>query len=198
MFVKNSRFKQMMKNAWKGKGLRVAMHDGVIYLSGNIWEMEVECDTITKEILAAIVELTGEIPKEGEVFLSQEGEGNQIEEFFECRVTDEGFTEDIYTSNLVFAQGLGAGARIMQEKESKKLVLVSNAFFGIIDDKQIDRNKETNREGPFYHPDRGFLFKNNKMKLRFGKFERFDEIDTMLRNWEDCGIVMDPNEKEEG
>lgn len=66
-----------MKEAYK-HGLRVAATEERYYLCGGYWEMDILKEYMPKEILAAVLELTGWIPETGEAILPQKRETRWI------------------------------------------------------------------------------------------------------------------------
>ena len=79
MFIKASAFKKLIKNAWSKEGLTIGAADGELFLAGGYWVIRVDREEIPNKIKAAIIELTGELPTEGQVFTSRKGEDNQYE-----------------------------------------------------------------------------------------------------------------------
>lgn len=78
MVFNKSVFKKMIKTAYKTCGLLVANKDGRIILAGGWWMMSVEEKWFPKWGMAAVIELTGEIPAAGESFRSTSA-ANQME-----------------------------------------------------------------------------------------------------------------------
>lgn len=77
MFLKKTVLKRLMKEAYK-HGLRVAATEERYYLCGGYWEMDILKKHMPKEILAAVLELTGWIPETGESYCATK-EGNQVD-----------------------------------------------------------------------------------------------------------------------
>ena len=65
MFVKMSILKRLMKEAYKS-GLVLANNGETIMIAGNYWQMDIKRALMPKELLAAIIELAGELPGAGE------------------------------------------------------------------------------------------------------------------------------------
>ncbi len=78
MIFNKTVLKRLMKTAYKGAGLLVANNKGKILLEGGWWIAEINEDAFPKEAKAALVELTGCLPEEGECFRSTSA-GNQVE-----------------------------------------------------------------------------------------------------------------------
>lgn len=66
MFIKESDVRKILKEAYKGAGLHIANEEHGLELFGTTWHMYVFKEYMPKEILGAIITLTGEIPAEGE------------------------------------------------------------------------------------------------------------------------------------
>ena len=78
MFIKSAGFKKLIKEAYNHNGLRIGNDGKGIYICGGYWAIWVRKGHIPKKELAAIIELTGEMPDEGAGFKSGKG-GNQYE-----------------------------------------------------------------------------------------------------------------------
>lgn len=77
MFTKPQAVKKLMKEAYNGAGLRLAATEERYYIAGNYWKMDVKKGFIAKPVLAAMVELAGEIPAPGERFRADKT-GNHV------------------------------------------------------------------------------------------------------------------------
>ncbi|MDE7436693.1 MAG: hypothetical protein K2N01_12865 [Lachnospiraceae bacterium] len=154
MFFKMSKLKKLLKDAYKvgcltvGRSATTAGQEEGIYLSSGWWILWFLCDTMEKEIKAAIIELCGDLPAPGEVFLASKG-GNQYEieqkevydlpaQFFknegECKVTEVILETRWYTASII------------QEK-SGAIHLVRNRIIEMFDGKGL-REGEAWPTGP--------------------------------------------------
>ena len=77
MFVKLSILKRLMKQAYKS-GLALANSGERILIAGRYWEMDIRKEEMPKELLAAVIELAGELPEPGKRY-SCTKDGNQQE-----------------------------------------------------------------------------------------------------------------------
>lgn len=67
MFLKDSVFKKLLKEAYTGCGIRAAQtEDGIYTISGGYWILEVEKKYMDKAILGEIIKIIGELPEKGE------------------------------------------------------------------------------------------------------------------------------------
>lgn len=78
MFVNPKELKKLMQEAYKSNNLIVGNTGESYYLQGTYWKVLCKKGFITKTILAAIVELAGELPEEGECFCAGK-DGNQMQ-----------------------------------------------------------------------------------------------------------------------
>lgn len=78
MVFNKSVFRKLIKSAYKTCGLLVANMDDRIVLAGGWWMMSAKERYVPNWALAAVIELTGEIPAAGESFRAEPG-GNQME-----------------------------------------------------------------------------------------------------------------------
>ena len=65
MFLKTTQFKRMLKEKYNSGGIEVFCSDSDTRIAGAYWMIAVKNGKINKENLAAIIEFTGELPKEG-------------------------------------------------------------------------------------------------------------------------------------
>ena len=172
MFIKTSGFKKLIKEAYSGSGLRLANDGNGICIYGSYWMIWVAAGRIPKKELGAIIELTGELPKEGEAFRATK-EGNQYE-LEECAAYEEMETakaydceDEIKTTNIVLLQDFGYPSRVLQRPEYGTILLVGERFIEMIDNTVVDYNGgETQAEGPLVGGLAGVIWKNNTMVFR--------------------------------
>lgn len=80
MFYKLNVLKRMMKEAYKGRGLHVGLTDsGWLTIYTGYWCLCQDFKAVPKELKGYIMELTGEIPKEGVCYRALKDEANQYE-----------------------------------------------------------------------------------------------------------------------
>ena len=69
MFIKLSTFKKMCSHAYKETGLSVGLTEKEVYIiASNWWTVAVPKENMYPKHLAAVVELTGQIPEKGEAY----------------------------------------------------------------------------------------------------------------------------------
>lgn len=78
MIFNNSVLKNMMKSAYRGEGLLVANKDGQIIIGGTYWRVSIDDYYFPNKAKAALVELIGQLPQQGESFRCTSS-GNQME-----------------------------------------------------------------------------------------------------------------------
>lgn len=171
MFITTQGFKKLIKQAYKTRDLHIA-NDGLGYtIAGGYWRIWIKHDWIPKKELAAIIELTGELPAEGEAFAAYE-EGNQYEIKFptersamtlalECKMMLE-------ITPLVLRYATGQQARVLQRVDTREITLINDQFTDMITNKAIDHNKgESPVDGPFIHPtEYGIFYRSDTMAAR--------------------------------
>lgn len=85
MFIKTSIFKRILKDAWKGAGLTVGKKEEMYFIQGAYWILFVYEKDFTSKNKAAVIELVGDLPEEGEVYRAYEKGKKQ----YELKVRDE-------------------------------------------------------------------------------------------------------------
>lgn len=65
MFVRLRDFKRLIKEAYTGAGLYVAHRGNQLLFGGSYWAIATTKESLDKKALAAVIELTGEMPEDG-------------------------------------------------------------------------------------------------------------------------------------
>ena len=73
MFFKAAVFKKLIKEAYAGIGLTIGRAEEYIFLSGGYWLIWMKKDKIPNKLKASIIELTGELPINNQVFKARKG-----------------------------------------------------------------------------------------------------------------------------
>ena len=73
MFVRLRDFKRLIKEAYTGAGLYVARRGNQLLFGGSYWAIATTKESLDKKALAAVIELTGEMPEDGGGFQGDEG-----------------------------------------------------------------------------------------------------------------------------
>lgn len=92
MFIKTSIFKRILKDAWKGAGLTVGKKEEMYFIQGAYWILFVYEKDFTSKNKAAVIELVGDLPEEGEVYRAYE----KGEKQYELKVRMSGNTRNGY------------------------------------------------------------------------------------------------------
>lgn len=153
MFVNTAAFKRLIKNAYNTTGLTVGADEDEYFFSyEGIWVIRVEKDFFPKKEKAAVIELAGELPADGEVFKAVKKCDNQYlisgnpawdigTQFKEAKMKFN-VTKAVYDLD---EQEL----RVLQYKENNACIAIDEVFIGLIDTKAIDSEEETMIEGPY-------------------------------------------------
>lgn len=178
MFVAARELKKLMKEAYKGSNLIVGCRDGMYYLQGTYWKQLCKKAFVPKEILGAIIELTGEIPGDEECFCAGP-DGNQVQiNPMEIDVT--GLREEVAVTEYVLLSKRGVPQRMLQSTEGE-VYLINNKFVQMISMKHCDyENGETEPEEPVVNNKCTAYWKNNVM-----------EFTAVLRQDERHGHILD-------
>lgn len=148
MFLNTSILTKMMKEAYKGPGLRIAKSKGALLIGGSYWQCVTMLQAIPNKILGLVVELTGQIPEDGEQYLSTKN-GNQVEIFDPDRFNHE-IGEPIYVTRLIIPTTVNCGVNQRVLKNELQIRLVNEVYIDLIYSLAIMAEiGETNPEGPF-------------------------------------------------
>lgn len=164
MFLVERELRRLLKKAYKG-GLIVANHEGRIYLAGWGWEMDIKREHLPKEILAQIIELTGELP-EPEKRFSATKDGNQFE-IGDMEVKCEKMGTMLDISKLVLIPEMGSPMRVLKSIDFGKVILLHETVMQMVRKNCIDSAKgELPPSGPMYIPGEGIFWWNNIMRFK--------------------------------
>ena len=144
MFLNKTRFKKMLKSAYNYGGLTVGRVYGGLVLSGNGWVTWTEEGYIPNWLKAAIMELTGELPRAECVFTAQKDEVLQFEiaendylnlpeRFAEARIPFH-VTPIEYSTNW-------AEYRMLQNKQNGVIVALPSGYFDVLDFTELDKEE---------------------------------------------------------
>lgn len=184
MFTKTAGFKKLLKEAYDGPGLRMGKVLDTFCIAGGYWAIQVLIRQIPKKELAAIIELTGELPGDGMWFCARKKEANQYEidvhDAYRPMDTVKNAEEQgdkltiLNATKVTLHARTGEAARVLQDPESCKVLLINEKFMGMVDNTQIDvGHGEYGTEGPEAGDYPGVIFRNNFMAMHI--YPREDE-----------------------
>lgn len=158
MFIHLRDFKRLLKQACTGVGLCVARRGDDVLLSGSDWVIATEKGSMDKKQLAAVIELTGELPGNGEAFKATK-EGNQYEirevhwEMIDRTDVDREKEEKLTVTPIVLERyPNGKAMRVLQAADGRVEVL-NDRFVKAIDSMSMNTDYEYEVQGPFVNPE---------------------------------------------
>lgn len=157
MFIHLRDFKRLLKQACTGVGLCVARRGDDVLLGGSDWVIATEKESMDKKQLAAVIELTGELPGNGEAFKATKEE-NQYE-FSEAHWdmidrTDAAREEEeklTVTPIVLERYPNGKAMRVLQAADGRVEVL-NERFVKAIDSASMNLDYEHEVQGPLFNP----------------------------------------------
>lgn len=152
MFFKISTLKKLLKQAYKTSGLTVGQDQDGYYIFGGYWGVWINAEFLTKETKAAVIELCGDLPEEGQLFKAIKGEAPQYEieqkELFALPLIFKECSQNYKVTCLLERQDETL-AHFLQDEDSGQVRAVNEIFMELIDKKAIDSKKgETEPVGP--------------------------------------------------
>lgn len=157
MFIHLRDLKRLLKQACTGVGLCVARRGDDVLLSGSDWVIATEKGSMDKKQLAAVIELTGELPGKGEAFKATK-EGNQYEisevhwEMIDRTDVDREKEEKLTVTPIVLERyPNGKAMRVLQAADGRVEVL-NDRFVKAIDSASMNLDYEYEVQGPFVNP----------------------------------------------
>lgn len=155
MFITQKVFKSLINEAYKGAGITVGRREERILLAGTYWGIEVTRQALPNKALAAIIELTGELPADGEMFkATKEGLQYQMPETYwdftsYAREVEKGKPYTV-TNILLHKHPYGKMLRVLQaQDETSETKIISNMFINAVDRLEINEECESYVNGPF-------------------------------------------------
>ena len=157
MFIHLKDFKRLLKQAYTGVGLCVARRGDDVLLGGSDWVIATEKESMDKKQLAAVIELTGELPGNGEAFKATKEE-NQYE-FSEAHWdmidrTDAAREEEeklTVTPIVLERYPNGKAMRVLQAADGRVEVL-NERYVNAIDSASMNLDYEHEVQGPLFNP----------------------------------------------
>ena len=148
MFIRKTDAERLFKKAYKGVGLRLASDENGLILTGRKWYMYIDREHLPKEVLGAVISLTGVIPPIGEQYLCNPG-GDQTELYQAepgqdpCRegLQAQADGEQIHMTDLVIADFVSEPLRIYTTSKGRAY-LVPDVYRKICDTGNLEENEE--------------------------------------------------------
>lgn len=166
MFLNKTKFKKMIKEAYNGGGLRVGrIYDGLV-ISNGTWISWTREGDIPNWLKAAVMELTGELPEEGDLFQASYTDGIQYQ-IKENPIYDlpGRFREShfVFTDTKVTREGI----RFFQNNQDRGIIAVNEKFASLIDLKELQG--ENPPMGPVSATEKGdsLIYKNEESAFCF-------------------------------
>lgn len=143
---KPATFKKLIKEAWSGSGFTIGNKKGILMIEGNYWIINAKIKMMPNSMKAAIIECSGELPAEGEVFECCKGEENQqVLDFTTESDLEESWPND--TSRNVCARRVSINqnrydvpSRVYQFKD-RSITLISDIFTALINNAYVEHEK---------------------------------------------------------
>lgn len=168
MFIKNSIFKKLLKEAYTGSGLHVACttnneNTPIYAVSGGRWILWVGKDWITKEMKAALIENCGDLPALGEAckFTRDEEPQHEFDNTY-THLLEDCFKSDrelLYTDLLTIQSG--SVKRVLRDEE-RSIYFLDQFTSSVICRGAIDHESgEKELRGPFANQDGTAMYWNN-------------------------------------
>lgn len=156
MFIHLKDFKRMLKQAYTGVGLCVARRGDDLLFSGSNWAIATEKESMDKKQLAAVIELTGELPGDGEAFKATKEENQyeigEVHWDMIDRTEDREKEEKLTVTQVVLERyPIGKAMRVLQAADGRVEVL-NDRFVKAIDSLSMNTDYEYEVQGPFVNP----------------------------------------------
>lgn len=191
MIFNENVLKKLMKTAYKGGGLLAANKEGRILLEGGWWIVEMDEDVFSKKGKAALVELTGCLPEQGECFRSTSA-GNQIE------MPKEIHNIDIVKESGIFHQDSYKKTKILMDytmlirlyQQEQKIAVINELIPELLENPSLQDGEDGEISGPFGMGDMYYWFSNRCSLVARGiKIEKPDAV-KVLKELEKINLTI--------
>lgn len=135
MFIKESVFKKMAKQAYQNNMLVIIHADGVYHIELKWITLQIRKEFMTNKIKAALIELIGELPAEGEGY--KYGNDSKTQQSLGLFDLIDAFSGEECKNTCVMINNNGNIYNVLQTKDSK--IMVNNGFMSLIDTSQINK-----------------------------------------------------------
>lgn len=174
MFLNKTRFKKWVKDAFNGAGLTVGRIYGGLVINSGTWITWTEDGYVPNWVKAAVMEYTGELPKEGCVFKAKKDTPAQYEmseneyfnlprKFMEAKVP--------FTVTPIVYDESWKNFRFIQNNNTMDIIAVSTYLYDALDMKEL--GEENRPIGPCSISNKGdiLLWKNEHSVLAICKLD---------------------------
>lgn len=159
MFINTSIFKKLIKEAYNSVGLTVGKEDKEYIIEGGYWVIRTDETVIPNKEKAAIMELAGELPEDGQIYKTLKDAPLQYEFAYpeEYNIDRNEFLKGtiLKVTSISMKQNL-ATSRLLQDESSNEIYLVDETFIKLIEKKMLT-TKEDTPVGPFMLPDSPYI-----------------------------------------
>ena len=149
MFIKTSVFKRLIKTTWTSSGLTVGRRGEHYIVKCSQFVLYINEKYFKKEIKAAIIELVGELPEQGEIF-KEDKEGNRQQEMALDEIWDIGNFKECnskYKKTEVFLNAGGDLQRVIQDESTKEKFYIPENIVEMVSTNDMEEG-ERFPEGP--------------------------------------------------
>lgn len=195
MFIAKSKFKALLKEAFKLGRLSVGMdEEEMCYIDGVLWHIEIPRENLSNTIKAQIVELTGELPAAGEAYTYKKEEKQllMLETMKENLWQQYQDGEGIFVKKTRISVQTDQGEKIIfQGKLLHDAYLIPGDFIACIDAEEMERD-ETMKDPKIIN--NMIIYAGNQMTIRHRihtpKFQGeqwiLNAVDGMDMGWIQC------------
>lgn len=187
MFIDEKILIRLMKDAYKGSGVYIGRFDGWYVIAAGYWTASMAVGCVSNKVLAAIVELSGQLPEDGEAWTADKGK-NQLEGY-DHRTVEEPRSDGsgMSIAPMYLRSPGGTALAVLQSDTDGRILTVPinlvNASIGIAD----RQNGEENVVGPVFDGSRGAYWYTNHAEWHVIS-TRYDELNDIIKHCEQISL----------
>lgn len=141
MFLNTAKFKKAVKKAYEGNGIHILQKNRCYVLDAGWWFLQVPKNNFTKENMAAVISIVGNLPEEGEMNLYRKGESPQetmVDTYCLLLTSDYEDAKEEYISTNVLFRTQKTFVEILQNRNNRTHLLVPQAFMDMMDTGKLE------------------------------------------------------------
>lgn len=178
MFLNKTRFKKLVKDAFNSGGLQVGQIYGGLVISGGYWITWTQDGYVPNWVKAALMEYTGEMPREGYLFKAKRDEPIQYEiSENEMLNLPEMFMKAkvLFTETPIVYDEKWKQYRFLQNSATQEIIAVNTYLYDVLDMKEL--GEENRPVGPSSLGNSGnmLIWKNEHSALAMFKMDITDK-----------------------
>ncbi len=165
MFISTSQLSKLMKEAYRGRGIRIGNLEEGLVIIGSSWGLWIDENYIPNKVKAIVMELAGTLPAEESVFKVSKGEAVPqyeltLDNYYYINRMEQ-ISKESASRTGVYLDLKYCEYELLQVNHTGKIAMISRKLTELIDPGEIDYNVENEPSGPCTGLSSGMFFWKN-------------------------------------